>query len=62
MQLPPPEAFFNNLSEENMSDADYQHALNVWNTFNMQTLADYHNLYVKTDVVLLANVLKRCTI
>ena len=38
---------------------DYLHAINVLNVFNMNTMGDYHDLYLKTDVLLLANVFKK---
>ena len=31
------------------------HAINVWNVFKMNTMADYHDIYLKTDVLLLAD-------
>ena len=55
-QLPPKEEFYSKLNDENITDDDYPHAINVWNTFNCQTIRDYHNLYLKSDVLLLADV------
>ena len=55
-KLPPKEAFYSKLNDEEISDKDYQHAHNVWNTFKCQTFEDYHNLYLKSDVLLLADV------
>ncbi|CAH3171729.1 unnamed protein product [Porites lobata] len=55
-QLPPKEEFFSKLNDEDISDDDYQHAINVWNTFKCKTIRDYHNLYLKSDVLLLSDV------
>ena len=55
-QLPSKDAFFSKLSSQGISNEDYEHAQNVWNTFEMKSMRDYHNLYNQSDVLLLADV------
>ena len=55
-QLPPMEAFCSNLNMSNVSEDDYQHAQIVWKEFRICNLGEYHDLYLRTDVILLANV------
>ncbi len=55
--LPPKKAFHSQLTDSGISDDDYDHAQKVWETFNCKTMKDYHDLYLKTDVLLLADVM-----
>ena len=54
--LPLIEEFHSKLNDENISDEDYEHAKDIWNMFKMKSMRDYHDLYLKTDVILLADV------
>ncbi|GFT96393.1 c2H2-type domain-containing protein [Nephila pilipes] len=54
--LPPAAAFYSTLSGEHVSAEDYEHAKNVWSTFKIKSLGEYHDLYVASDVLLLADV------
>ena len=39
-----------------ISECDYEHAQKVWRVFNLKNLGKYHDLYLKTDVILLPNM------
>ena len=55
-RLPDKEKFYSKLNDEHITDEEYAHAQAVWEAFGCKTLGDYHDLYVKTDVALLADV------
>ena len=54
--LPPKEAFHSSLPDTDISDQDYEHATKVWKAFECETLGNYHDLYLVTDVLLLADI------
>ena len=54
--LPPPEAFYSKLNMMGVSSEDYEHARSVWKEFGLRNLGENHDLYLKMDVILLANV------
>ena len=55
-QLPTKEDFFSILNNEHITDEDYNHALEVWKTFNIKNMGEYHDLYLTSDILLLADV------
>ena len=57
-QLTPISAYYSNLNMSSISEKDYQHAQRVWKEFGIHNQGDYHDRYLRTDVVLLANVYK----
>ncbi|GFU01580.1 uncharacterized protein NPIL_134211 [Nephila pilipes] len=54
--LPLKEKFYSRLNDEDITDDDYQHAKHMWNAFNIKSLGDYSDFYVKTNVLLLSNI------
>ena len=58
MVWPDKKAFYSNLIIEDITDVDYRHANSVFKEFKMNNLGDYHDLYVKSDTVLLPDVFK----
>ena len=51
--LPEKSKFYNDLTEIKISDRDYEHAQAAWHYFGMRTSKDYHDFYMKSDVMLL---------
>ena len=41
---------------KSISDRDYEHGKIVWKAFNITNLGEYHDLYVQSDTLLLADV------
>lgn len=54
--LPPREAFYSKLMDEQISDDEYEFAHKIWDEFNINSLGEYSDLYLKTDILLLADV------
>ena len=57
--LPPKEALYSKLSFKDIIDKDYSHAQKVWNVFEIRNLGNYHDLYVQTDTLFLADVFEK---
>ena len=54
--LPSKKSFYSNLNMENIEDIDYRHSNNVFNKLKLNNLGEYHDLYVQSDTLFLADV------
>ena len=54
--IPSKELFYSNLTLENISEADYAHANNVFKKININNLGEYHDLYGRNDTLLLTDI------
>ena len=50
------EEFYSKPNLEHIADSDYIHAERVWKTFEIKHLSEYHDLYLESDTLLLADV------
>ena len=59
--LPDKKPFYSELNSEDITDKDYEHAQKVWSVFEIKNLGEYHDLYVQSDTLLLADVFENFT-
>ena len=58
-ELPSQGAFFSKLSGSPCSDSEYAHATRVWDALGCETIADYHDIYLQLDVLLLTGIFEK---
>ena len=58
-KLPSKKTFCRLLTDRKISGKEYKYALNVWEKFETKTMKDYHNLYLKFDVLLLGGLFEK---
>ena len=56
--LPAKEVFYSNLNLKDISNKDYAHDQKVWDVLEINNIGEYHDLYVKSDILVLADVYK----
>ena len=58
-ELPDKSKFFSSLKDSGVNEKQYERAVNVWNLFEIKYLGQYHDLHLKTDVLLLVHVFEK---
>ena len=59
IEFPAQDVFFNKLNNQECSMDDYLHGKLVWDTFCCKTFKAYHDLYLRSDVLLLADFFEK---
>ena len=58
-KLPDIDKFFSSLKDCGISEKEYQRSVNVWKVFKIKNLGEYHDFYLKTNVLLLCDVFEK---
>ena len=58
-RLPDIDCFFSSLKNCEITDKEYQRACDVWKVSEIKNLGEYHNLYLKIDILLLCDVFEK---
>ena len=56
MELLTKDQFYSILNNQHIMNDEYNHAKEVWKVFDIMTMGAYHDLYLKSDALLLADV------
>ena len=57
-QLPSKKQFYSKLTDEDITNDNYNKAKQIWKHFGIKSMGEYRDLYLKIDVLLLIDVLK----
>lgn len=55
-KLPDNNDLYSSLKDKGISDKDCKHVVDIWNAFEMKAMGNYHDFYLKTDLLLLVDV------
>ena len=57
-ELPSKDKFYSSLTNKNIKQKEYEYAQKVWKETNCRNIGDYHDIYLKSDILLLADVVQ----
>jgi hypothetical protein len=55
-KLPSIDKFYSSLTKEEISQEEFKHAVKVWKYFKIKNLGEWHDIYLKLDVLFLTDV------
>ena len=58
-ELPDQSKCFSSLKDSGVNEKEYEKACNIWKVFKIKNFGEYHNLYLKTDLLLLVDVFEK---
>ena len=56
--MPNREKFFKDLTKQHITEENWNFINQLWDTFQLKNLGELHDLYMETDVILLADVVE----